>query len=424
VLLLFETFEILPSVTLHLRQTAKFKTNTVKVFISRNLDSDATQNAILPFLLRRGTTKHRTMSAIVKRLENLYGTLIGTEVLKAGEQQVIEFSLEVPNEKFLPVKVNLFTSALSFLKEIITSPVTDNGSFREDYLKTEVETMRRFIEGMINDKAAYATEQLFRHMCHDEPFSIYEYGDVATLKTLDAHSLYQHYQNFLASSPIDIYVSGDISPSRTLRSVKRIFSLDRSGHYHLKGSQMHPAPVQVRRVVEETELSQARLLLGLRTNIAYCDEASYPLVLATAILGGFPHSKLFRIVREKALLAYSVHSYLIRPKGVMTIYAGVDPAKAQEAETLILRQIDELKEGNISNFELESTKKSIVDDLHAISDSASREINFAFVNKLNHCAETPQTVIEKILSTTKEQITETARKIQLDTIYLLTSKKV
>jgi predicted Zn-dependent peptidase len=420
---LFETFEILPSVTLHLRQTAKFKTNAVKLFISRNLDKDATHNAILPFLLRRGTAKHPTMTAIVKRLENLYGTIIGTEVLKIGEQHVIEFSLEVPNEKFLPVKANLFTSALSFLKEVICSPITEDSAFRKDYLKTEVETMRRFIEAMINDKATYATEQLIRHMCPDEPFSIYEYGDIETLKTLEVRSLYQHYNSVLASSPIDIYISGDIEPRRTLSAVKRIFSLERVGDYHLNETKTHPAVSEVRRVVEETELSQARLLLGLRTDVRYCDEAMYPLILATAILGGFPHSKLFRIVREKASLAYSVHSYLIRPKGVIIIYAGVDPATAQEAETLTLRQIDELKEGNISDFEMESTKKSIVDDLHAISDSASREINFAFVNKLNNCAETPQVAIEKILSTTKEQIVDTARNIHLDTIYLLTSKK-
>ena len=154
---MFETFEILPSVCLYLLPTAKFKTNTVKIFISRNLDRDATHNAILPFLLRRGTAKHPTMSAIAKKLENLYGTLISADVLKVGEQQVIEFSLEVPNEKFLSGKKRIFTSALSFFKEIISSPATKNGSFREDYLKTEIETMRRFIEGMINDKATYAS---------------------------------------------------------------------------------------------------------------------------------------------------------------------------------------------------------------------------------------------------------------------------
>jgi predicted Zn-dependent peptidase len=422
--LLFETFEILPSVSLHLRQTTKFKTNTVKIFISRNLDKDATCNAILPFLLRRGTAKHPTMTAIAKRLENLYGSIIGADVLKAGEQQVIEFSLEIPNEKFLTGKKRLFTSALSFLKEIISSPATENGAFREHYLKTEIETMRRFIEGMINDKATYASEQLIRHMCRDEPYSIYEYGDLQTLKSLEPRSLYQHYQNLLSSSPIDIYITGDLEPRKTLSIAKTIFSFERSGDYRLKETDTGPLPREVRRVREETELSQARLLLGLRTNIRYCDEASYPLILASAILGGFPHSKLFRIVREKASLAYSVHSYLIRPKGLLTIYAGVDPATAEEAQSLILRQIDELKEGNISDFEMESTKKSIIDDLQTISDSAAREINFAFVNKLNKSAETPQTAIERILSTTKEQITETARKIQLDTIYLLTCRKV
>ncbi|MFH1422632.1 MAG: pitrilysin family protein [Planctomycetota bacterium] len=421
---MFETFNISPLLTLHVRPITKFKTRTVKIFITRNLDNNATRAAILPFLLRRGTAKHPTTTSIAKKLENMYGTGLGTDVLKIGEWQVMEFSLEVASERFIPGKKRLFPSALSFLQELIFCPVTKNGVFRSNYLKTEVENMRRFIEGMINDKATYATEQLIKHMCGNEAFSIYEYGDLESLKLLEPESLYQYYRGIMDSNPIDVYVTGDLNPEDALGRIKKIFSFERKGGYSIKKTQLAPFPKTVKRFHERIDISQARLLIGFRTDISHNDDAVYPLILASSVFGGFPHSKLFRVVREEASLAYAVHSYLIRAKGIIIVYAGVYPAKAQEAETLIMQQFEEMKSGNISDFEIESTKKNIVDDLRAISDNASREINFAFVSKLNGSKDTPEIAIEKILSVTKNQIAEASRRMFLDTVYLLGPDKL
>ena len=48
------------------------------------------------------------------------------------------------------------------------------------------------------------------------------------------------------------------------------------------------------------------------------------------VLGGFPHSKLFRNVREKSGLCYDASSSIERFKGLLVIFAGIDAANFEE----------------------------------------------------------------------------------------------
>ena len=142
--------------------------------------------------------------------------------------------------------------------------------------------------------------------------------------------------------------------------------------------------------------------------------------MASAILGGFTHSKLFRVVREKASLAYSVGTRMIRSKGIMVAYAGVEPGREKDAQKLIEQQVANLQAGRISRFELDSTKTSILDDLAAITDSPSKEIDFHFVHHLHGQKTTPQKIGEIVRGLTKQELAAAASKLKLDTVFILT----
>lgn len=71
------------------------------------------------------------------------------------------------------------------------------------------------------------------------------------------------------------------------------------------------------------------------------------------ILGGSMSARLFQEVREKRGLAYSVYSYAssYAEAGSLNIYAGVNPANAQEAYDAICEVITNLKEKGITQDE-------------------------------------------------------------------------
>jgi predicted Zn-dependent peptidase len=415
----FETHTITPGFQLHVKSTRQFKTTKVRIFLSRNLDNDTTRAALLPYILRRGTRNHPTMTRISRHLENLYGTAVGTDVSKMGEWQILSFVADVPCERYLPGSMPVLKRIFEFLSELIFLPAGEK-KFVQKYFRTEKKNMADFILSLKEKKAAYALERLFQLMCPGEPFSRYEYGELDELRKVEPEALHKFYERMCKCVHMDVYVLGDVEAARVLRCVEKAFP-----HGSLRVEPLRPAIVKTARrkplqARESDHVVQGRLLMGYRSHAPFNSAASRALAVAVAILGGFPHSKLFRVVREKASLAYSVSSHLVRTKGIAVAYAGVEPGNEEEARHLIENQIHELQAGRITKFELDSTRTSILDDLASITDSPSREIDFHFVHMLHGEQLTPEEAARQVSEMSKEEIVSAAGKLKLDTVFVLT----
>lgn len=69
--------EIMPGVNLAYLWSDKFKTSCMSLTLLTQLQRDtASMNALIPLVLRRGTTRYPDMEAISARLDELYGTAI------------------------------------------------------------------------------------------------------------------------------------------------------------------------------------------------------------------------------------------------------------------------------------------------------------------------------------------------------------
>ena len=89
--------EILPGVALTCLRSDKFKTACLSLSLLSQLRREtASMNALIPFVLRRGTTLYPDMEAISRRLDELYGTAIEPVVRRVGEIQCTGFYASIP----------------------------------------------------------------------------------------------------------------------------------------------------------------------------------------------------------------------------------------------------------------------------------------------------------------------------------------
>jgi predicted Zn-dependent peptidase len=140
------------------------------------------------------------------------------------------------------------------------------------------------------------------------------------------------------------------------------------------------------------------------------------------ILGGGPHSKLFQNVREKASLAYYAFSKLEKNKGLMLIGCGIEFANFDRTVKIIKEQLEDIKAGKISDYEFDSTVKSLVNSFKESSDSPSMIISLYLDGIINGVRESTDDMIKKIQDVTKEDVKKVAQKINLDTIFFLNKK--
>ncbi len=411
-------------VRVHVLPTEQFKTYAISVYVGSPLQEDTvTPNALIPFVLRRGSKTYPETKQFREKLDDLYGAGFGFDVYKRGDYQMLQFRMDVIQDDFVSSPQPLLDQAIQFLGEAITQPAMEGRTLVRKYIDSEKTTLQKRLESIVNDKIRYAAERCIAEMCSNEPYRLHPLGTIDRIPSIDAEGLTERYEALLRQSPIDIYVVGNTKLEQVLPLIERYFAArgERSSDYSLRAE--HRSVGQVKEVVERLDVNQGKLNMGLRVRTSYADDSYPSALLYNGILGGYPHSKLFTNVREKASLAYYASSRLDGHKGILTIQSGIEIANYEKAVSIIKEQLTAMEEGQISDTELQQTKAMITGHLRELQDSAFELIAFDFNNRLSGADRTVPALIEAVEQTDKEQIRRMARQVQLDTIYFLRDNK-
>ncbi len=187
--------------------------------------------------------------------------------------------------------------------------------------------------------------------------------------------------------------------------------------------ELREARSDVQTIVERLDVGQGKLNMGLRVGATYGSDQYASLLVYNGLLGGFPHSKLFVNVREKASLAYYASSRLDGHKGIMTLQSGIEIANYEKAVQIIKEQLEAMKRGDFAEEDLKRTQAMIVGQLREIQDSAFERIAFDFSNVISGANRTGESFIAEIMAVTPQMATEAAQGVALDTIYFLRDRK-
>lgn len=421
--LTFETDRV-RQLDIHVLPTPKFKTITVVMNIQQDLrEETATKAALLSLVLKRASEKYPTSQAMRRYLDSLYGTVFETDVIKKGERQIIQFYLEVANEQFLADQTPLFARGIEFLGDVLTSPLVDGNAFSSKVVDMEKETLKKKLDSLIDDKIRYANQRATEEMCQDEPYRLMAYGQKEKVDAITPEELYSYYRELLAQNPVDIYVVGDVDPDAVKREIDRHLTPERGEPVALSPTLVQVPVDEVKVVTDRLNVTQGKLNMGCRTGTSYGDDDYIHLLMYNGILGGFPHSKLFINVREKASLAYYAASRLESHKGILMIMSGIEISNYGKAVDIIKEQLQLMKNGTITEQELNQTKAMLTNQLRETLDNARTMIDFAYNGRISGRNRTLEDILQDIKNTKIEDIQKIARKIHLDTIYFLRDRE-
>ncbi|HWJ02146.1 MAG TPA: pitrilysin family protein [Verrucomicrobiae bacterium] len=404
---------------LYVLPTTKFKTVMLKAFWHQNLDQDAAKNALLAMILKRGTRQHPTSRGINLHLEELYGAEFDSRVIKKGERQIIEFELELVKDSL--VNEPLLEKGLELLREILLDPLVNDEGFDPEYLAQEKEQLGQLIASVYNDKVQYSAERCLEELGKNERFGISRYGKVNDFPGINTENLYQHYLARRNTVPVDVFVVGDVNPEQVYSSVNKVLTFPRQGGYQLLPVEVEVPVSATQEIIEKQEVNQGKLCLAYRTNLNYAADDYPALVVCNGILGGFAHSKLFQNVREKESLAYYATSRLEKSKGILLIASGIEFANYHRAREIIEAQVADLVKGNITDLELENTKRALHHTLRAGTDNFHLMIDLALDGLINGRLRKQSDFAREIDRVTKADLLRVAEKIRLDTVYYLTN---
>lgn len=418
----YKQIEIKKGIKLNVIQTNKFKTNLIAIMLTTKLDREnVTKNALIPAVLRRGTKTLKTQEEINKKLEEMYGASLDCGLDKTGDNQVLKFYIETVNDEFLPQNSeDMLKKSLEQIFEFVFNPYLENDGFKKEYVEQEKENLKQIIEGKIDNKARYALDRCIEEMYKNQPYGLYKYGYIEDMENINEKNLYEHYKKLISNCKIDIFVSGivDEELENIIKENENIKKLqDRIPEYNK--IEISAKKSEKENVVQESmEVTQGKLIIGMDLDVDN-EDLRYDIMIYNCIFGGSANSKLFQNVREKASLAYTASSSYYRFKNNIFINCGIEIKNYDKALEIIKQQIEDMKNGDFTEEEVENAKNGIIASIKTIDDEQDTEITYFFSQELSNSKCNIEQYMNNIRAVTREKVIDIANKVSINTVYFL-----
>lgn len=419
----FNRTELMPGVFLSHLRSDKFKTACMSVTLLTQLRREtAAMNAVIPFVLRRGTTRYGDMEQLSRRMDELYGAAVEPVVRRIGEIQCIGFYGSFPEPDYLPGGEALLGDTCALMAQLLLDPATRGGLLLPQYVDSEREKLLDIIRSRVNDKRSYALTRCIEEMCCYEDFAVSRFGSESEAENIHYKKLTRHYRELIQTCPVEIFYCGKTDFKAVSAAMRDAFSAMPRGEIDYDiGTDLRMNAVEdhVRFVEEEMDVTQGKLVLGFR--LGECmEEPDIPaLYVFNAVYGSGATSKLFMNVREKLSLCYYASSAVYLHKGIMLVSSGIEFDKLDAARDEILAQLDSVRRGEITDDELRSAKKSVASDLRAVQDSIGELEGFYLSQALDGLDYGPAELAALAEDVTKEDVQAIAKSIECDLIYFL-----
>ena len=401
--------------------TNKFKTIAVKVvFRSPIVRESVTIRNILSDLFMQSTKKYSSKRDLTIKAQDLYAAEVSTTNGRLGNYITTTFHLNVLNDKY--TEEGNFKDAVEFLSEIIFNPDVLDGKFNKEKIDIVKTNCRSNLNSIKEDSANYSLIRMLEELDNDAPSSIRLTGYLEDIDKINENNLYEYYTNMIKSDLVDIFVLGEINEDEVMKMFREFFKLRTLKKVRVPYLLDEKEVRKKREFNEKQENSQSKLSIACRCNGLTDYERNYVLTLYNVILGGGSDSKLFKEVREENSLCYTIYSVPNKLDKLLIIQAGIDRNNYEKTVKLIEKALEDMRKGKFDESDISIAREYFLTALEELLESSDRIIDNYLMMELigTDTVEVKREMIEKV---TKEEIIKVAKKIKLDTIFLLEGVK-
>ncbi len=406
---------------LHVIKTKRFKTISYNINIRFEDEKDTERYmGMLSRLLIQTSSHFDSLRDINVFCASIYDPSYNIRILSSGTQDILALSASFANEKYTEIGMN--EANFKFLTSFIFEPkIVDNGFDREVF-EIQKEKLLEYYRTMKDRPQDYASGRLSEEM-KTRKYDVMKLNEfIQSIESLTAEELYDFYKKIMKEGTLDIFVCGDVNPTK----IKNIFSKlikfkgSKKKINHLIKQDSYNKEEKI--IIEPSLNTQSNLVIGCKLMDLTDFERKYVFVLYSWILGGGMNSLLTQTVREKNSLCYYIYATRQNLFETMKIYAGINGSDFEKTYDLVKKEMKNMEKGNFPLELFEGVKEIYYNSLIKIEDSQS-EITSNYTSELfvgNDRIDVRKKQMEKV---TKEDVMNLAKKVHIDTVYLLKGER-
>ncbi len=400
---------------------SKFKTCSLAVYFLTELSAEtAAVNNLAASILTVSSSRYRTYAALSEKLSELYGAGLTSSTRKKGDAQTLCVKASWLGNKYAIDREDIGGEMRDLIRDCLFAPNAENGAFDEESFRIVKKDLLDNINSELNDKRSYALMQAAKTAYRGEPAATSSYGVKEAALAADPKDVFRAYKELLRTAQIEIYyVSPEKDDSFAEMFRESFMGIERAPKN--VGLRNHsPLKAEIETVSEEFDVNQSKAVFAFKTD----SDDRYALKMLSIIYGEMPFSKLFLNVREKLSLCYYCTSSSVSVKGAFFVDIGVERANIEKAKAEILAQLEEIKNGNITDEEITSSIMALDNAVLQIGDTPSSYIGWYFDCFCDKDIITPEEHFKRFVEVTKDRIIQAARSLRPDSVYLMLSKEV
>ena len=406
------------SYRIHTIKTDKFKNCSMEIMFRNKLEkSEITQNNMLVDMLVQSSNKYPKRRDVSIELENLYSASFRGFTTRLGSSVMLSFCLDFLNPKYC--EKGYLDDVLSLPFEMLLNPNIKNNEFDNRSFNIIKNRIKSDIESIKENATKYAFRRSLINMDENSPSSYYMVGYMDDLEAITPSNLVDAYNNLLNNYTCDIFVIGNLDMDEVVTTIKNKFNnrtikTDKIELY--VDNSLRKKYIDV----EETgKYEQDSFIMIYNLDDLSERERNFVIHIYNILLGsGGLTSKLYSYLREENSLCYNVSSMIQKYDGLLMIYSGIDAKDKDLCIDLVNKAMKEMSSGDFSDLELENAIKTVISSLKMGEDTQGGIVNNYLFNYLDNLPLYEERVKE-FKTVTKEEVINVAKKLKLNTIYLL-----
>lgn len=288
-----------------------------------------------------------------------------------------------------------------------------------EFEKTELDRERQVVIEEMKRCDDEPTEVMYRRAMENYfaglTYAHDELGQESIIETATREQLLEYKNKYYKPENCVISVVGNLDFDELDRIIERNFT----SHFDYESKQIdvdcEPYKISIAKTYDivERDDNQANVCVVIKS-VNSLDEEKYVCDLYTSILGNSQNSRLFKIIREKLGLVYTIYAYNeISPKaGELVIVFGTRPKNVEKAMVEIKKAILDFAENGATEEELvraKNWKKSCI-SFGMETNSNLAEINGTIFNIYNKAFDKEER-LKKIENVTLEKVNNFAKRI-------------
>lgn len=406
------------SYRIHTIKTDKFKNCSMEIMFRSKLEKDKiTANNMLVDMLVHSSNKYPKRRDVSIELENLYSASFRGFTTRLGSSVMLSFVLDFLNPKYC--EKGYLDDVLSLPFEMLLNPNIKNDEFDNRSFNIIKNRLKSDIESLKENSVKYAFRRSLINMDDKSPSSYYMVGYLDDLEAITPSNLVDSYNELLSDYVCDIFVIGNLDMEEIVSIIDKKFKNRTIKNEKIELYVNNSLRKKTIDVEETGKYEQDSFIMIYNLDGLNERERNFVVHIYNIILGsGGLTSKLYRYLREENSLCYNVSSMLQKYDGLLMIYSGIDAKDKDLCIELVNKAMKEMQDGEFTDLELDNAIKTAISSLKMGEDTQGGIVNNYLFNYLDNLPLYDERVKE-IKKVTKEDVIEVAKKIKLNTIYLL-----